>query len=201
MKPVIVAAAALLVGFGATDASAQERIRPELVDVRTCALADSLLGEPVGHLPIRLLTIPTPEGKVHLFTRPRGPGPGASGVADFGLSADITADAAALPSVALQLKVTSPAARSIDQRQLILYADSTRIDLGSMTAATQQWPGVEGVVENMVTHLPFPHLTTLARSKRISGSLGTLEFMVAEAQREDLRTFWVALVCDRVPQR
>ena len=148
-----------------------------------------------------MLTIPTPEGNVHLFTRPRGPGPGASGLADFGLSADVTSDTAALPSVALQLKVTSPAARSIEQRQLILYADSTRIDLGSMTAATQQWPGVEGAVENMVAHLPFHHLTTLARSERISGALGTLEFTVAEAQREDVRTFWVALVCDRVPQR
>ena len=201
VKPVFQAAAAFLFGFGSADASAQERLRPEPVDVRTCALADTLLGEPIGHLPTRLLTIPTPEGNVHLFTRPRGPGPGASGLADFGLSADVTSDTTVLPSVALQLKVMSPAARSIEQRQLILYADSNRIDLGSMTAATQQWPGVEGVVENMVTHLPFHHLTTLARSERISGVLGTLEFTVAEARREDLRTFWVALVCDRVPQR
>ena len=201
VKPVFVAAAVFLFGFGPDDASAQERLRPEPIDVRACALADTLLGEPIGHLPTRLLTIPTPEGNVHLFTRPRGPGPGATGLADFGLSADVTSDTTALPSVALQLRVTSPVARSIEQRQLILYADSNRLDLGSMTAATQQWPGVEGVVENMVTQLPFHHLTSLARAERISGVLGTLEFTVPEARREDLRTFWVALVCDRVPQR
>lgn len=175
--------------------SQQKHQRPKQLDVRSCAKADSLLGHKAEHLSRRILATPGPEGTTVLMTRPRPPESHSSGLVDFGLRSESGANSTTFPMIALDLKVVSPAARPIAERQLLLFADSMRIDVGSMTAMTQQWPDVEGVVENMAAALSFPRLTDLARASEISGTLGSMTFVVDDDRVDDVRAFWVALVC------
>jgi hypothetical protein len=139
--------------------------------------------------------------EAHLFTRPGSPDTRQTGVADIGLMADVPADSSNVPPVAIVLKVVSPAARSIAERQLVLVADSTRIELGSLTAEVQSWPGAVGVVENMVTNIPVYQLRLLAAARHINGRVGSLGFEFSDRQRSDVETFWVALMCRRAVPR
>ena len=168
--------------------------RPTRLAVQSCHVADSLLGRSGSVLSERIMVVPM-DGQAHLFTQPGSPNTHRTGVADVGLMADIPGDSANAPAVAIVLKVVSPAARSIDERQLVLFADSVRLDLGSLTAEAQNWPGAVGVVENMVATIPVYELRLLAAATRITGSVGSLAFELSDRQRSDFETFWVALMC------
>lgn len=172
----------------------QSSQRPMRLAVQSCPVADSLLGRSGGPFSERIMVLPM-GGAVHLFTQPGSPSTRRTGVADVGLMADVPGDSANLPAVAIVLKVVSPAARSIDERQLVLFADSVRLDLGSLTAQVQNWPGAVGVVENMVATIPVHTLRLLAGATRITGSVGSLTFELSDSQRSDVETFWIALMC------
>ena len=169
--------------------------RSTTATIKSCALADSLLGwhsDISGHVHL----IAPPDSSIHFSTSPRPFMRGATGVVEVGGSLTFLPGDVALPPFQLELKVISPHSRPLPERQLVLLLDDTlSVDAGSMTAALQHWPGVTDAVENMIISLPFFRLTQIGQAKHVRGRLGSTAFAFSRGQLTNLRTLLVAGLC------
>jgi hypothetical protein len=101
-----------------------------------------------------------------------------------------------LPSFQFELKSISWGPRSIEDRQLsFIFDDTTKVELGSMSAALQHWPGVHATVENLAIVLPTQRLIQISKAKTVHGLLGQTRFSFSRSQLANMRSLLVAGLC------
>ena len=166
--------------------------------VRSCPVADSMLGPGFIRSAGSVMSSPAVGGFQAFSTIPTRIIPaGAVGVVDFNASL-LFPDTAVreMPPVQFNLKTVSTARLSIEQRQLTLAVDdSLVIDMGSMTAHEQHYPGSRDVHENLSIMAPTHRLTQVSRASRVTGRLGNIEFTISQAALQNLKALLVAGLC------
>jgi hypothetical protein len=101
-----------------------------------------------------------------------------------------------MPPVQFNLKTIGTARLTIEQRQLMLTVDDSLVmDLGSMTAHEQHYPGSRDVHENLSIMAPTHRLTQVSRARRVTGRLGDMEFTISEGALKNLKALLVAGLC------
>jgi hypothetical protein len=166
--------------------------------VQSCSVADSLFGTQFTRSVGSVLASPSTHAFQAFSTSPTTIIPaGARGVVDFDASL-LFPDTAVrdIPPVQFNLKTVSASRLTIEQRQLTLTIDdSLALDLGSMTAYEQNYPGSRDVHENLSIMAPVHRLTQVARARKVIGRLGSSEFAISETALRNIRALLVAGLC------
>lgn len=179
-------------------ADARPRLQAEALLVRTCPLADKLLGRGFQRQDLYINGFYHAElDETFLFTVPRSSAPDENGVAGlWGEVAFAGALAPGVPDIRLLVRLVEPVERPIADRLVSLWiGDSLYLDQRTVRWTVEPGYRGKGVAQRVRLPLTPEQFTALARAERVRLRMGATDVTLYSFELRDLNGLYRAAVC------